>query len=53
MCWPSPTETAGGGKLDALLGDSADKLCELASAISHKYLVHAGPPHQLAEIPRR
>jgi hypothetical protein len=38
--------------LDSLLADAAMRLCALASAISHKYLVHAGPAHQLAEIGR-
>jgi len=39
-------------QLDELLGDSAAKLCDLASAISHKYLVHARPTRQLGEISR-
>jgi uncharacterized alpha-E superfamily protein len=38
--------------LDNLLADSAKQLCDLASRISHKYLVHAGPAHQLADIRR-
>jgi uncharacterized circularly permuted ATP-grasp superfamily protein/uncharacterized alpha-E superfamily protein len=37
-------------ELDRLLFDSATRLGELASGISHKYLVHTGPAHQLAEI---
>ncbi|REK07440.1 MAG: hypothetical protein DWQ37_21120 [Planctomycetota bacterium] len=37
-------------ELDALLQGGASKLRELASAVSHKYLVHAGPAHQLTEI---
>jgi uncharacterized circularly permuted ATP-grasp superfamily protein/uncharacterized alpha-E superfamily protein len=48
-----PDERGERCKLDALLEDSGNKLCDLASAISHKYLVHAGPAHQLAEIGRR
>jgi uncharacterized alpha-E superfamily protein len=48
-----PDERGERRKLDALLEDSAAKLCDLASAISRKYLVHAGPAHQLAEIGRR
>jgi uncharacterized alpha-E superfamily protein len=38
--------------LDALLSATAAKLADLASGISHKYLVHAGPVRQLAETPR-
>jgi uncharacterized circularly permuted ATP-grasp superfamily protein/uncharacterized alpha-E superfamily protein len=37
-------------ELDTLLANSAAKLYDLANGISEKYLVHAGPPHQLAEI---
>ena len=48
-----PDERGQRTRLDALLEESAAKLCDLASAISHKYLVHAGPAHQLAEIGRR
>jgi uncharacterized circularly permuted ATP-grasp superfamily protein/uncharacterized alpha-E superfamily protein len=48
-----PDEAGERPRLDALLDDAGIKLCELASAISHKYLVHAGPAHQLAEIARR
>ncbi len=48
-----PDERGERRTLDALLEDSAAKLYDLASAISHKYLVHAGPAHQLAEIGRR
>ncbi len=48
-----PDEQGGRRALDKLLHDSAAQLCDLASAISHKYLVHAGPAHQLAEIGRR
>ncbi len=47
-----PDERGQRGKLDRMLEDSAGKLRDLASAISHKYLVHAGPAHQLAEIGR-
>jgi uncharacterized alpha-E superfamily protein len=39
-------------RLDALLSDTAATLSELASTIAHRYLVHSGPAHQLAEIPR-
>jgi uncharacterized circularly permuted ATP-grasp superfamily protein/uncharacterized alpha-E superfamily protein len=38
--------------LDTLLADTTARLCDLASAVSHKYLVHAGPAHRLAEIGR-
>jgi uncharacterized circularly permuted ATP-grasp superfamily protein/uncharacterized alpha-E superfamily protein len=38
--------------LEALLASTAATLAELASRVSQKYLVHAGPAHQLAEIPR-
>lgn len=38
--------------LDELLVGTADQLSHLASAISLKYLVHAGPAHQLSEIHR-
>ena len=38
--------------LEALLIDLAADLCKLANSLSHKYLVHAGPAHQLAEIRR-
>jgi hypothetical protein len=49
-------ETDGNGirqQLDQFLKHSAAQLCDLASGISHKYLVHSGPAHQLAEIHRR
>jgi uncharacterized alpha-E superfamily protein len=49
-------ETDGNGirqQLDQFLKHSATQLCDLASGISHKYLVHSGPAHQLAEIHRR
>ncbi len=36
--------------LDRLLSQLAAQLRELASGISHKYLVHAGPVHQMADI---
>jgi uncharacterized alpha-E superfamily protein len=36
--------------LDRLLAQLAAQLRELASGISHKYLVHAGPVHQMADI---
>jgi uncharacterized alpha-E superfamily protein len=39
-------------RLDVLLGEVSAKLMDLASGISHKYLVHAGPARQLAEVPR-
>jgi uncharacterized alpha-E superfamily protein len=39
--------------LDRLLERAAGELRELASGISHKYLVHAGPSHQMADIHRR
>jgi hypothetical protein len=48
-----PDQRGERGKLDALLEDASGKLSDLASAISHKYLVHAGPSHQLTEIGRR
>ncbi len=48
-----PDESGRRLKLDALLDEASVKLCELANAISHKYLVHAGPAHQLAEVARR
>jgi len=38
--------------LDALLEHVNEQLCELANVISHKYLVHAGPAHQLSDIHR-
>lgn len=47
-----PDEHGVRRELDTLLGDTAARLTELASSISHKYLVHAGPSHQLAEITR-
>jgi uncharacterized circularly permuted ATP-grasp superfamily protein/uncharacterized alpha-E superfamily protein len=37
-------------QLDDLLDRLATQLRELASTISHKYLVHAGPSHQMTEI---
>jgi uncharacterized alpha-E superfamily protein len=37
-------------ELDTLLADSAAKLYDLANGISEKYLVHAGPAHQLSDI---
>ncbi|MEX2112202.1 MAG: circularly permuted type 2 ATP-grasp protein [Pirellulales bacterium] len=36
--------------LDKLLSQLAGQLRELARGISHKYLVHAGPVHQMADI---
>jgi hypothetical protein len=48
-----PNEYGVRRELDTLLADMAAKLAELARGISHKYLVHAGPAYQLAEIPRR
>lgn len=36
-------------QLEKFLHHSAAQLCDLASGISHKYLVHAGPAHQLTE----
>ncbi|HEX3727722.1 MAG TPA: alpha-E domain-containing protein, partial [Pirellulales bacterium] len=45
---PQGTRTA----LDHLLADSGKHLNELASAVSHKYLVHAGPSYQMAAIHR-
>jgi uncharacterized alpha-E superfamily protein len=36
--------------LDELLERLANELRDLASTISHKYLVHAGPSHQMTEI---
>jgi uncharacterized circularly permuted ATP-grasp superfamily protein/uncharacterized alpha-E superfamily protein len=36
--------------LDRVLERLAAQLRELASSVSHKYLVHAGPAHQLADI---
>jgi uncharacterized circularly permuted ATP-grasp superfamily protein/uncharacterized alpha-E superfamily protein len=48
-----PDQRGERGRLDALLEDASGKLSDLASAISHKYLVHAGPSHQLTEIGRR
>jgi uncharacterized circularly permuted ATP-grasp superfamily protein/uncharacterized alpha-E superfamily protein len=36
--------------LDRLLDRLAGQLRELANGISHKYLVHAGPAHQMANI---
>jgi uncharacterized alpha-E superfamily protein len=43
---------AGGirSSLDELLVQLAAELRDLASGISHKYLVHAGPVHQMADI---
>ncbi len=38
--------------LDHLLERLGEQLCELANVISHKYLVHAGPAHQLSDIHR-
>ena len=37
-------------QLDGLLDRTATQLRNLASSISHKYLVHAGPSHQMSEI---
>jgi uncharacterized alpha-E superfamily protein len=37
-------------ELDALLEKLARKLYDLANGISEKYLVHAGPAHQLSDI---
>jgi uncharacterized circularly permuted ATP-grasp superfamily protein/uncharacterized alpha-E superfamily protein len=37
-------------KLDKLLETAAQELRDLASSISHKYLVHARPSRQMAEI---
>jgi hypothetical protein len=48
-----PDQRGERGKLDAVLEDASGKLSDLASAISHTYLVHAGPSHQLTEIGRR
>jgi hypothetical protein len=39
-------------ELDTLLGDWSAMLSELAYVVSHKYLVHSGPAHQLAGISR-
>ena len=36
--------------LDRLLDRLAGQLRELANGVSHKYLVHAGPAHQMANI---
>jgi uncharacterized alpha-E superfamily protein len=38
--------------LDQLLQHICAQLLELANVISHKYLVHAGPSHQLSDIHR-
>jgi uncharacterized circularly permuted ATP-grasp superfamily protein/uncharacterized alpha-E superfamily protein len=37
-------------QLDSLLSRQAAQLPKLSNAISNKYLIHAGPPRQLAEI---
>ena len=39
-------------QLDELLDRAGQRLRELSSTISHKYLVHAGPAHQMTEIQR-
>lgn len=38
--------------LNQLLEHVCEQLLELANVISHKYLVHAGPSHQLSDIHR-
>jgi uncharacterized alpha-E superfamily protein len=38
--------------LDQLLEHIWEQLLELANVISHRYLVHAGPSHQLSDIHR-
>lgn len=37
-------------QLDRLLGRLAAQLRKLSDSISHKYLVHAGPAHQMADM---
>lgn len=44
-----PPNREGRSKLDRLLDRLAEQLPRMSQLIAHKYLVHAGTPHQLAE----